>query len=226
MRYSLVLFVFLSCLLRSIAQESSSTSDYLEDQFYLGISYNSFINEPSTFSQNKFPYNITAGVIRDIPLNKNRNFGLGIGLGYAFNNYFGNTKIVNSGSNFELTSLSSADNYTKNQWITHSVELPFQIRWRTSTLESYKFWRIYTGIKASYLFSTRAVFRSTSENSTLGSLPLEKFQWGLTTHVGHSTWNLSLYYGLSRFFQEKSIPNNPFFYETNELKIGLVFYIF
>ena len=226
MRYSLVFFVFLSFFLKSIAQENLPTSNYLEDQFYLGVSYNSFINEPSKFTQNKFPFAINVGFVRDFPLNTNRNFGLGIGLGYALNNYFGNTRIVKSGENFALITLASEDNYSKNQWMTHSVELPFQIRWRTSTLESYKFWRIYTGIKASYLFSTRAVFRSTSENNTLRSLPIEKFQWGLITHVGHSTWNLSLYYGLSSFFQKKAISNNPFFHNTKELKIGLIFYIF
>ena len=224
--HALVHLVFLSCFLSSMAQESDSPIDYLEDQFYLGVSYNSFNNKPDEFSQNKFPYNINVGFIRDIPLNTNRNFGIGVGLGYAFNNYFGNTKIVKTSDNFELTTLTNEDNYSKNHWITHSIELPFQIRWRTSTIESYKFWRIYTGIKASYLFSTRATFRSASEKSTLRSLPLEKLQWGLTTHIGHSTWNLSLYYGISSFFEKKSIPNHPFFHKTNELKLGLIFYIF
>lgn len=226
MRSLVYFFIFLGSFLISFSQEQGLDSKYLEDQFYLGVSYNSFENEPSTFSQNKFPFSINLGFVRDIPLNDQRNFGVGIGVGYGFNSYFGNNRIVANKNIFELRTLSTENDYTKNQWITHSVELPFQIRWRTSTSDLYKFWRIYSGIKASYVFSSQSIYRSNTQKKTLHSLPMSPIQLGLTADVGHSTWNLSLYYGLSSFFEKKSLPNNPNFHNVNELKIGLIFYVF
>lgn len=226
MRQSLLFVFLLSSFVVGFAQDTTSDTQYREDQFYLGFSYSSFRNKPNTFSQNKFPFNVNLGFIRDFPLNKPRNFGLAVGLGYAFNSYFGNNRILDNGNNYDLIVLTSQDDYTKNQWITHSVAVPFQIRWRTSTPNLYKFWRIYSGIKASYVFSSKSIYRSENQKITLQSLPLAPIQYGLTLDVGHSTWNLSLYYGLSSFFEKKSLPNNPDFHNVKELKIGLVFYVF
>ena len=76
----------ISLLIFTISNSQSSLVDdkYLEDQFYVGLHYSSLRNSPNDFNQNKFSNTLSFGIIRDIPFNKRRNFGMGAGLGLAF----------------------------------------------------------------------------------------------------------------------------------------------
>ena len=75
----------ISLLIVTVSNSQSSLVDdkYLEDQFYIGLHYNSLRNSPIDFNQNKFSSTLSFGFIRDIPFNKRRNFGIGTGLGLA-----------------------------------------------------------------------------------------------------------------------------------------------
>ena len=45
---------------------------YREDQFYIGVTYNTLVNRPTGISQNKFTPSFSLGILRDMPFNKNR----------------------------------------------------------------------------------------------------------------------------------------------------------
>ena len=78
MRY-IISLLFVLILSFSYSQSDEIDDKYLEDQFYLSLHYNSLRNSPSDFNQNKFSSTLNFGFIRDLPLNKRRNFGLGLG---------------------------------------------------------------------------------------------------------------------------------------------------
>jgi hypothetical protein len=40
------------------------------------------------------------------------------------------------------------------------IRVPLEFRWRSSTFESYKFWRIYGGVKFSYLLYDKSVLKT------------------------------------------------------------------
>ena len=125
---------------------------YREDQIYFGFSYNSLSDVPEAFTQTNFSPGFKIGAIRDFPINSKRDIALGFGLGYALNIYAQNLKIstdINNVFNYEL---QSDQNYKKNRFSFHAIEIPFEFRWRTSNAQTHKFWRIYTGFKASYIF--------------------------------------------------------------------------
>jgi len=127
----------------------SPDSLYREDQFYIGISYINLQNAPQSFEQLKISPNIFFGFLRDIPINKSRTWAIGAGLGYrisVMNHNLGIVKNDNSNSYFILTT-----EFDKNRLTLHYIDLPVEIRWRASTPESHKFWRIYTGLKLGYL---------------------------------------------------------------------------
>ena len=198
---------------------------YREDQIYFGVFYNSLINSPTDFNQNKFSSSINLGFIRDIPLNKSRNFGIGLGLGYSNSSFHNNLKFSNTNNQLDAKIISDLDSFTKNKWVLNELELPFEIRWRTSTPENYKFWRIYFGLKTSYIINSKVRYESPSNNQTIRDLPFNNFQSGFTLNAGNNTWNLGVYLGLQPLFDEEFTKNHINFKNIKQFKVGLIFYI-
>ena len=198
---------------------------YREDQIYFGVFYNSLINSPTDFNQNKFSSSINLGFIRDIPLNKSRNFGIGLGLGYSNSSFHNNLKFSNTNNQLDPKIISDLDSFTKNKWVLNELELPFEIRWRTSTPENYKFWRIYFGLKTSYIINSKVRYESPSNNQTIRDLPFNNFQSGFTLNAGNNTWNLGVYLGLQPLFDEEFTKNHINFKNIKQFKVGLIFYI-
>jgi|TARA_B110000977_G_scaffold197663_1_gene280775 hypothetical protein len=226
MRLYFFLALFLNCfstLQSQVDYTIEQDSLYREDQFYLSVTYNALINLPNNVSQNSFSTGVHLGAIRDFPLNKRRNIALALGLGYSFN--FFNQNIRISGSNPTTYTTIEDSNYSKNNFSQHFLEAPLEFRWRTSKADSYKFWRVYTGLKLGYLIASKSVF---DDGSTLESQrnlkDLNRLQYGLTLSVGYNTWNGYIYYGLNPVFDHVSTTSlQPI--EMSALKVGLIFYI-
>lgn len=199
---------------------------YREDQFYIGVTYNLLGNLPSGISQNGFSSGFHLGFIRDMPINKRRNIAFGLGVGYSGNSFNQNLLITEGTNNKFIYSIIESDIvYSKNKFSQHLVEIPFEFRWRSSTPEEYKFWRIYTGFKTSYVVSNSSKYNGSPQNEKSKNISdFNDFQYGLTLSVGYNTWNFYLYYALNPIFDTNAIlNNNPI--DMNAIKIGLIFYI-
>lgn len=226
MRLYFFLVVFLNCFFSVMAQTEYTPeldSLYREDQFYVSVTYNSLINLPDKVSQNSFSTGIHLGVIRDFPINKRRNLALALGLGYSFNSFNQNIKI--SSSNPVTYTILESSNYSKNNFSQHFLELPIELRWRTSNSKRYKFWRVYSGIRLGYLLASKSIFEAGSLGESHRNLKgLNSLQYGLSLSVGYNTWNAFIYYGLNPIFDNASTTNlQPI--DMRSLKIGLIFYI-
>ena len=220
---NLIYFLLFSIL--SYSQINEVDDKYREDQIYFGVFYNSLINSPIDFNQNKFSSSINLGFIRDIPLNKSRNFGIGLGLGYSNSSFHNNLKFSNTNNQLDAKIVSDLDSFTKNKWVLNELEFPFEIRWRTSTPENYKFWRIYFGLKTSYIISSKVKYESSSNNQTIRNLPFNNFQSGFTLNAGNNTWNLGVYLGLQPLFDKEFTKNHINIKNIKQFKVGLIFYI-
>ncbi|PNQ72022.1 hypothetical protein C1T31_13735 [Hanstruepera neustonica] len=209
----------------SIAEETDTK--YREDQFYFAVTYNLLGEKPNGVSQSGFSSGFHLGFIRDFPLNKRRNWALGLGLGLSSNSFNNNFLIFKDGNNnYDYIVLDKNDiNYTKNKFTTYMVEMPLQLRWRTSTAEEYKFWRIYLGMNIGYVVYNSTKFKGDIGNfKNNGIEQFNDFQYGLTLSAGYNTWNIYLYYGLNPIFEGISLNNEKV--DMNAVKIGLIFYIF
>lgn len=229
-----IIFFFIIGVFCGVSQEEILENDeieitdankYLEDQFYIGLTYNILLNRPNGVSQNNFSNGIQLGYIKDIPLNNRRNLGMGVGLGYATNSYFSNLRATKSNGTIIYDVIGGDESYKRNKVSMHLVELPIEFRWRTSTTDSYKFWRVYTGVKLSYAFSAKSKYIA-SDKIKFNNKDIEKFQYGLYFSFGYNTWNFYGYYQLNKFFEKgTAIQETGELIRANSLNFGLMFYI-
>ena len=229
--------LFYSCLyilsfLNLAAQEEIKTLEspiiavdslYREDQFYFGFTFNTLQNKPAQLSQNKFSTGFSAGFTRDMPVNKLRTVAIGTGLGFTYNNYIQNLGITDNGTTRDYSIITNTD-YSTNRLSQLFIDVPIELRWRTSTYTSYKFWRIYGGVKFSYLLYDRYVFNDGNNKTTVTSNPdFNKLQYGLYLATGYNTFNLYAYYGLNPLFKTSQIDGEK--NNMQSLNLGLIFYI-
>lgn len=219
----LLFFVCVDLYSQAIPDFEAIDSLYREDQFYFGTTYNIFSKKPPGVSQNSFSIGLSTGFLRDFPLNKKRTFAIAPGLGFSYNNYKQNLVIseVDGTKNYSLVAPETL--LDKNKLGLFSVDVPIEVRWRTSTFESHKFWRIYTGFKTSYVFLSRSKYIADNGNYTVvNNSDINKLQYGVYVAAGYNTWNLYTYYGLNSLFSKDLLsPGGNF----KTLNIGLMFYI-
>ncbi|WP_437397345.1 porin family protein [Flagellimonas lutimaris] len=196
---------------------------YLEDQFYIGVGYNVLLDKPDELAQRNLSYNLQVGFIKDIPFNRKRNFGVGLGFGYAVNSYYSSLVASQENSTVVYQIMDQID-YNRSKLGTHAIEFPFELRWRTSNAEEYKFWRIYAGAKFGYVFSGRSKLVTEDGNDSFYNDDIEKFQYGLMLNFGYNTWNIHAYYGLNPLLKEEATLNGNSI-DLRVLRIGLIFYI-
>ena len=226
MKNFVLLSVFFTFQFLCGQNKTAVDSLYVEDQFYISTTYNFFGNKLDNLNQNGFPFGFHFGFIKDFPLNKKRNIALGLGLGYSTNS-FNNNIFINkdANNNFNYSFIEPGVTFSKNKLSHHLIELPIEFRWRTSTAQSYNFWRIYTGFKLGYVVGNNSKFTGEPQDVKVnGIASINKFQYGLTLSAGYNTWNVYVYYALNPVFSNTArIDNNVI--EINAIKIGLIFYI-
>ena len=185
---------------------------YREDQFYASLSYNLIQNRPDGFKQFSFSPGVTFGILRDIPISKNRHWAIAPGIGYSYNNI---KQFINSVEIVGATENNTSENI-RTIISSHSIDFPLEIRWRNATPNSHSFWRIYTGFKTSYVFNSK--LESTTENTKESILDeINRLQYGAYISVGFNTWNPYIYYGINPIFKEGSKMSN--------FNVGFIFYI-
>lgn len=199
---------------------------YREDQFYLGLTFQLMGDLPEDVSQSGFSGGIHLGFIRDMPINKQRNISIGAGLGWSLNSY-GQELFIGEDANSQtiFRNLNNQDIvYDTNRFSTQLVEVPLEFRWRTSTPESYKFWRVYTGFRLGYAYYFKSNFKQGGNQVIQTDVPeFERFRLGTTFTFGYNTFNFHVYYSLNPFFKDAQLNDSQLGITT--FKLGLMFYI-
>jgi len=227
MRFLINCFIFLSffsVFSQSVPDFEAVDSLYREDQFYFGVTYNTLQKRPLGVTQNKFTPSFSIGFLRDMPINKDRNKAFAAGLAYSLNSYNQNILISENNGTPVYNAIQDGTLFDTNKLSLHSIDIPIEYRWRTSVPNTHKFWRIYTGLKLSYLFYTQSKYED-SQTSYLvtGNLDINKFQYGTYLSIGYNTVNFNIYYGLNPIFKSAEINGKAI--EMTSLNFGFMFYI-
>ena len=191
---------------------------YREDQIYFGITHSILTNKPDGYKPNSFSTGISFGFLRDFPVNKRRNIAIAPGVGIAFYNLRNNLSVSDDGMSYYVDS-----NYNKNVQNLTYLEIPIEFRWRTSTMESHKFWRIYAGVKYSYLLRDVSKYDGPFGKYDVKSNPdYNKNIIGTYISAGFNTWNIYAYYGFNPIFKKDVFVDKK---SLNFFNVGLMFYI-
>jgi len=230
--------LFLSCFLFVLvlpvfSQENASTENapkikvdslYREDQFYFAFTLNTLQNKPVGLTQDKFSTGFSAGFLRDFPINKKRTIAIAPGLGFSFNTYNQNLRVEELNQSNNYTIINSDTSFNINRFSQLLVDVPIEFRWRSSTFESHKFWRIYGGFKMSYLLYDKSVYEDGQVKIVVTNIKdFNKFLYGAYLSTGYNTINVYVYYGLNSLFQ--SAATNMESIDVNSFNVGIMFYI-
>lgn len=196
---------------------------YREDQFYATVTYHIMQGQPEGYSQYSFSTGLSGGFLRDMPVNKRRNHAIAAGLGYSYNN-IKHTLVVTETPTGNAYTFKGTDTFDRNKLVLHYLELPVEFRWRNSDSISHQFWRVYLGLKVSYLFYNKAQLKDSKGTiKAINDPNLNKVTFGTYLSAGYNTWNLYAYYGITPLYN--NIMANDKKLNMHSLKLGLIFYI-
>ena len=216
-----LLFFLLFFTQLSFTQSVISKDFYREDQFYFGSSYFIQTVPIENFKQNGFSGNFQFGFIRDFPLNNNSTKAIGIGLGYERNFFTSNIQPIKTNGNINYRIIISRFLESKNKISFSSFVIPIEYRWRRSSIDQYKFWRIYTGLKIKKNFP---LYSNPSYGSEITIDEIEDWTTSIYLNAGYNTWNVSLEYDLNPILKNKKTSNGENL-NVSFFRLGLVFYI-
>ncbi len=226
--------LFLISFFNSFAQEVKPEltpivkidSLYREDQFYFSVTYNLLVQGPTGLKQEKFSAGLSAGFLRDMPINKARTIAIAAGLGLSYQNFYQNLTISKAPDGALIYGVNSSSEFVSNRYKQYSVDVPIEFRWRNSTFESYKFWRIYSGVKLSYIFSDKSILKDGESTYKISkNKDINQFQYGVYVSAGYNTWNVYCYYGLNGLFDKSVKTVSGESIGVNAMNIGVIFYI-
>ena len=219
----LIFLFFITCSLTSVAQKDSLQlgDRYAEDQLYMIVSYNQLFNQPAMVKGSGFSYGLSTGFMKDLILNKQGSISMALGVGYNFDLLNHGLTISEENNNITFQVDNSG---ATNKLLLHNLEFPFELRWRGSDAQTYKFWRVYMGVKASYNLSNN--FKFTNETDSFSYRNISSYntwQYGLTLSVGYDVFAAHVYYGLNPILKDTSLGTADI--SSKIMRIGLIFYL-
>lgn len=223
--------LFILCTGCLIAQDTIPTAGvdtkYREDQFYIGVTYNLLFGVPSDVNLSGISGGVHFGFLRDMPINDKRTVAIAIGGGVSFDRYGSNLFIGEDQDEQTIfTVLTSDVDFESNSFSTATLEIPLEFRWRTSTPTTYKFWRVYGGMRLGYTYWYRSYFRQTGNEVAQTDIPeFDRMRLAATINFGYSTFNFYAYYSINPFFKEVEVTNSTESLDFKTLKVGVIFYI-
>lgn len=231
----LCLFAWAGTAAAGYAQDSQSLvrnmvhgkgENYLDDQLFASLTYNVLTGMPSGMKTYSFSNTLSLGYVRDIPLNARRNIGLGIGAGYSFHHYYTNLAMTKDAAGVPHIALLESEEYKSNRFSMQTLDIPFQIRFRGSTAERYKFWRVYAGVTASWVVKDYATLNDGKVKVRYYNLPyLQTWLFTANLQVGYGKFTLKADYTLNPLFRSSLAGTVPGLEDTRSLSVGLLVYI-
>ena len=228
-RYFLVILLlfFVEGIAQVVNPDIVEDLKYREDQFYIGATYNLLANTPSGVKVRGLSGGFQFGYLRDMPINERRNVAIALGVGLSFDEY-GQTLFIGEAQN-EQTIFTVLDEdeveFSRNRFSTSTIEVPVEFRWRSSTASTYRFWRVYGGLRAGYVYWYRSTFKQANNNVYQTDIPeFEKLRMGATLSFGYNTFNFFVYYSINPFFKD-AVATDGQKVDIRTIRVGLMFYI-
>ena len=218
-KISLLLFLLWASFASAQIKDSLN---YREDQVYIDLNFSLQPNSISDFKQNGFSRSVHLGVLRDYPISKMGDKAIAVGMGYGFVRLVNNINVEKSQQTY-LYDIPVAQRALRNVFSYHQLQLPVELRWRTSSPSEYAFWRVYLGYRLSYQFG--AQYKPFFGRKFPLKNQLNELQHSVGISLGFNTWNLRFDYSLTPLLKEDTRSINNKRLALFPLQIGLIFYL-
>ena len=218
-KISLLLFLLWASFASAQIKDSLN---YREDQVYIDLNFSLQPNSISDFKQNGFSRSVHLGVLRDYPISKMGDKAIAVGMGYGFVRLVNNINVEKSQQTY-LYDIPLAQRALRNVFSYHQLQLPVELRWRTSSPSEYAFWRVYLGYRLSYQFG--AQYKPFFGRKFPLKNQLNELQHSVGISLGFNTWNLRFDYSLTPLLKEDILSINNRRLALFPLQIGLIFYL-
>ena len=218
-KISLLLFLLWASF---ASAQTKDNLDYREDQVYIDLNFSLQPNSISDFKQNGFSRSVHLGVLRDYPISKMGDKAIAVGMGYGFVRLVNNINVEKSQQTY-LYDIPLAQRALRNVFSYHQLQLPVELRWRTSSPSEYAFWRVYLGYRLSYQFG--AQYKPFFGRKFPLKNQLNELQHSVGISLGFNTWNLRFDYSLTPLLKEDILSINNRRLALFPLQIGLIFYL-
>lgn len=216
---------------QNLAQDLAPVTDidvkYREDQIYIGATYNLLSSVPTGVGTQGLSGGIQFGVLRDMPINKRRNLAIAVGLGLGFNLH-GQLLFIGEAPDGKTIFTVLDDSkvpFTENRFNLSTIEVPIEFRWRSSTPDSYRFWRIYVGFKVGYTYWYKSTFAQPGNIVTQTNIPeFQKLRLNTSLTFGYNSFNFIASYSLNPFFKD-AVTTDGQDVNFRTIQLGIVFYL-
>ena len=214
MRLKLLIPFFLFNVLNS---QENKNLNYKEDQIYFNFNFDFQLKGIKDYQQNGFSRSFNIGLLKDISFNKKGNKGIALGLGYGYSRLVNNLDVGR-----DLNFIIEGESALRNRLSYHTIQFPIELRLRTSTKETFAFWRVYLGYR--FNFNFLAKYKPFFGRKTKLKNYISEFSHCLSLSLGFNTWNIRFETGLSPIIKvlSNSKNSNESFYVSS---VGLVFYL-
>lgn len=216
--------------LESTAQDKvpflSNDSLYREDQFYIDFTYNFIASVPNGVKVRGFSGGVHGGYLRDMPINIKRSVAVAVGLGLGYDQYGQNLFIGEKPTGESIyTVLDENYNFDRNRLSMSMVEIPVEFRWRSSTPQTYKFWRVYAGLRAGYVYYYKSTFKQPGNTVYQTKLPeFDPLRLSATLCFGYNTFNFYGSYSINPYFKNATTTSGEKL-DFRSIQVGLIFYL-
>lgn len=218
-KFSFLFLIFWVCFASAQIKDSLN---YREDQFYIDLNFSLQHNDINGFKQNGFSRSVHVGMLRDYPTSKLGDMAIAMGLGYGFVRLVNNINVEQSQQSY-LYNVPEAQRALRNVFSYHQLQLPVELRWRTSSPSEYAFWRVYLGYRLSYQFGPQ--YQPFFGRKFSLENQLNEIQHSIGISLGFNTWNLRFDYNLTPLFKDEIRTINNRALKLFPLKLGLIFYL-
>ena len=134
-------------------------------------------------------------------------------------------KKTSTGISYEIVEHFRDLNLSRNFFETHTIEIPAEFRFRTSTPYLHKFWRVYAGVRLAYIFSSKSLYTADDVSTSFANSQLNReFQLKPYIAFGYNALNFFVQYNLTPLLKNAETTDGTSL-KSNILQIGLMFYI-
>ena len=201
----------------------SQKTKYLDDQLYIGFTYNILTAMPNDVKNYSFSNTLSFGYIRDIPLNERRNIGLG------YHTYYTNVAMDCDETGVWNMSVLNSGEYLSNRFSLQTLDIPIQVRFRGSTAEKFNFWRVYAGVTFSWVYKNSTTFKDDFVKLRYYDIPyLNEWLYTANLQVGYGKFTVKVDYTIGSIFKKKydgaTLPIDGIS-DMRSCNVGLLMYI-